>query len=267
MTARLSDKDLKQVPGAFWAPDTDIFRFLLQETAREGLGDLAELGVYYGQSSILIGSFRRRGETFTVVDLFSGSSDPDNELENRTQYSGLTKEAFEKNYLFFHDVLPNVVVGPSESITDHARHGKHRFVHVDASHLFEHVVKDIHASKTLLSENGVLALDDIRSPHTPGVAAAAWQSVVTTGLRPFAITPQKLYAAWGNADRWRNAMEDWARSSNAAFETQRVNGSPLLMFHDVGARDPSPLKRYIPEVAWPLATHISRRIRSRKEIR
>ncbi len=53
---------------------------------------------------------------------------------------GLTRRQFEKNYLAVHPSLPNVLAGDFQSITNHASAGTHRFVHIDAAHLHEHVV-------------------------------------------------------------------------------------------------------------------------------
>ena len=264
----ISDAQLAIVPGAFWAPDTEIFRQLLSYTARQGAGDVAEMGAYYGQSAILIGAHVNESEIFTVIDLFEGSAADDaNAEENADFYAGLTQNAFERFYLHFHDRLPVVVRGYSEDIVVHAAHGAHRFVHIDASHLYENVVRDIEAAQVLLSDDGILALDDIRSERTPGVAAAAWQAVVSLNLKPFAISPQKLYATWGDSDGPRQALEHWAIDSEIAHETQIVNGAPLLRILSVGGRDPHPAKRYIPEVAWPLlarAGNVARRRRIRR---
>lgn len=264
----ISDAQLGIVPGAFWAPDTEIFRQLLSYTARQGAGDVAEMGVYYGQSAILIGAHVNESEVFTVIDLFEGSAREDaNAEENADFYAGLTQEAFERFYLHFHDRLPVVVQGYSEDIAAHAAHGTHRFVHIDASHLYDNVVKDIGVAQVLLRDDGIVALDDIRSEHTPGVAAAAWQAVVSSNLKPFAISPQKLYATWGDPDGPRQALERWATDSEIAHETQSVNGASLLRIMSVGGRDPHPAKRFIPEVAWPLlarAGNVARRRRTRR---
>ena len=92
---------------------------------------------------------------------------------------------------------------------EHAAHGTHRFVHIDASHLYEHVVADIAAARTLLKPGGVVVFDDYRAPHTPGVAAAVWRET-TEDLTPFAVTQNKLYATFGEADHWLEAAQGLA---------------------------------------------------------
>lgn len=268
----VGDAQVDGIPGAFWPPDWQLFRALLEATAAAGPGDLAELGVLYGRSAVLIGGSLREGETFTVVDLFEAEPDDTaNATENAQSYPGLSRAAFEENYRRVHGRLPVVVVGPSESVVDHVPAGSHRFVHVDASHLHDHVVKDIDASRRILRPYGVLVLDDIRSPHTPGVAAAAWQAVLTSGLRPIAVSTYKLYATFGDPEPYRRALLDLAATGAVEHEVQVVNGEPLVRVWQPRPAPVLPWRRWVPEVAWPAvswtggrALRASRRLRSRR---
>lgn len=256
----ITDADIDAIVGHFLQPDRDLFRVLLTATQPLG-GDLAELGVLYGASAVLVGESLQDGETFTVVDLFEGdAADDANAVENSDSYPGLDQAAFEDNYRRLHGVLPVVVKDFSERVTDHARHGSHRFVHIDASHLYEHVVKDIEAARVLLKDDGIVVLDDIRQEHTPGVAAAAWQAVTGSGLRPFAITAGKLYATWGDATAWRQAAQDWVVTTDWSHEVQQVNGHDLLrVFRPVVlGQSRHPWKKFVPEVAWPALAGVRR---------
>jgi predicted O-methyltransferase YrrM len=225
-------KQIDAIPGWFQRMDMEVFTQLLDHTsARLGGGDLAELGVYLGKSAALIGWGQQPGETFTVIDLFEQeAAAEENRAENEDQYAELSQEAFEKNYLTVHDTLPVVVRGPSGSILDHAAHGTHRFVHVDASHLYEHVVEDIAAARTLLKPGGVVVFDDFRAQHTPGVASAVWRAT-TEDLRPFAVTMGKLYATFddGNEQPWTDVLVDWLGQRDYwRHEVQQVADRPLL---------------------------------------
>ncbi len=51
--------------------------------------------------------------------------------------------------------------------------------------------------RTLLAPEGVVVFDDYRAEHTPGVAAAVWQRL-DKGLSPFALSPVKMYATFGD---------------------------------------------------------------------
>lgn len=67
MRTFVSDPELDSIVGAFEHVDRHLFRALLGDP--EAHGDLAEIGVWYGQSAILIGDYVRDDETFTVIDL------------------------------------------------------------------------------------------------------------------------------------------------------------------------------------------------------
>lgn len=227
MPRDVTDDQVAAIPGWLQDYDVDLFRLLLARTAETG-GDLAELGVYLGKSAVLIGSSLAEGEQFTVVDLFGAEAgDEANQSENLDQYDGLSREAFEAHYRDVHGDLPVVVAGPSVAIVDHAPHGTHRFVHVDAGHLFDNVVEDIAAARTLLRPDGVVVFDDIRSEHTPGVAAAVWRATAD-GLHPFAITPVKLYATFGDPAPWVSLVREWVGTTRWHHEVQQVAGESLV---------------------------------------
>ena len=230
MTTQVPYERISDVPGWFRRMDMELFRLLLDKTEeRLGGGDLAELGVFLGKSAALMGYALQPGETFTVVDLFSTPAvAEDNQLENEEQYPELSRAAFEGYYRQFHEELPVVIEGLSQSIVDHAAHGTHRFVHIDTSHLYEHVMDDIEAARILLKPGGVVVFDDYRTLHAPGVAAAIWRET-KSDLVPFAVTRNKLYASFGRADQWLPVLKDWVQErSYWRMEVQRVAGRELI---------------------------------------
>jgi hypothetical protein len=222
--------DVTAIPGWFLRQDQILFRWFLEEqNLRQITGDLAEFGVYLGKSAIVVGAYLRPGETFTVIDLFeSPSHDSANQTENVNTYSSLTQRAFEANYLRFHERLPVVIRGPSSEILNHSAVGRHRFVHADASHLYEHVRTDVASARALLHEHGLVVFDDIQSDHTPGVAAAVWAAVDNNGLRPIVKSQGKLYGTWGAAESWQNELLTWLPVSGLEHEVQEVAGGPLI---------------------------------------
>lgn len=153
----------------------------------------------------------RDGETFTVVDLFGRPAETaDNTAENDASYADLTRPAFEANYLRFHEALPAVVEGLSSSVRSHVAPRTVRFAHIDGSHLYDVVRDDALAAREYMAEHGVVAFDDFRTAHAPGTAAAIWETVVTDGLVPIAVTDTKLYGVWGThgAELQRRLMDD-----------------------------------------------------------
>lgn len=240
-----------------------LFRWILeiQREQQQG-GDLVELGAYLGRSAVLIGAHLAPGERFFVVDLF-GDSDTDsrNEVENRTSYPSLSRAAFEANYRRIHGHLPEVIQGLSSSIVDHAAPSSVRFMHVDASHLYDHVMADIVASRELLNRDGVVVVDDFRSPHTPGTAAAVWEAVVAQGLQPIAVTHDKFYATWGDSDSWRQAVQDRLHGSTPlSFETQELRSQEILRVWARPAKRHA-AARYLPPVLADLGRNVVKRLR------
>ncbi|NEB78113.1 class I SAM-dependent methyltransferase [Streptomyces sp. SID14478] len=239
---------LDEVKGWFHNIDQVLFDwFLTRQNARGQKGDLLELGVYMGKSAIFMGQYLEDGQTFTVCDLFdSPADDAANDKEMNKSYSSLTRTAFEANYRAFHDELPTVVQGPSHLITTAVENDSCRFVHVDASHLYEHVHGDIAAARDLLGDDGIVVLDDFRAEHCPGVAAATWGAVATTGLKPLCITATKFYGTWGAFEPVRTELGEMLAGRDDFWHgAEEVAGHSMIRIDGRKARIPAqPASRY-----------------------
>jgi Methyltransferase domain len=228
------------IDGWFVWDDRTLFDALL--AAQTEPGDLVELGAYLGRSAVIIGDHWRDGERFVVIDLFGAEvDDVMNQRENQGSYPTLTRTNFEANYLALHDRLPEVVQGLSTEVVEHVPPGSARFIHVDASHLYDQVAKDIVAIRGLLRPDGVVVFDDFRAMHTPGVAAAVWGAVVTQGLVPFALTERKLYATWGDSARHLEVVRGVvAAESQFVGVEEDIAGHRVLRMRVVAAPAPAP---------------------------
>ncbi|MEU9101049.1 class I SAM-dependent methyltransferase [Streptomyces sp. NPDC048361] len=237
--ARFSD-----VKGWFWPADQLLFDWFLNRQAQlpEQTGDLLELGAYLGKSAIFLGGHLRPGERFTVCDLFdSPAPDDPNSAEMDKSYATLTRDAFEANYLAFHGELPTIVQGPTSVIGSRVEAGSCRFIHVDASHLYEHVHGDIVASRRLAAPEAVVAFDDFRAEHCPGVAAAVWGAVATQELKLICITATKAYGTWGDAAPVRAELLTWLESRPDLWHgVEEVAGAPLIRISGKKAQAPTP---------------------------
>jgi SAM-dependent methyltransferase len=225
------DQDLDTIKGWFYAGDRRMFAWILERQGRLGeIGDVVEIGCFLGKSAVLIGDYVRPGETYTVLDLFeSEAPDAENSDENQQSYSTVTQAAFERNYLRFHTELPVVVKAPSSAIVEHVAPASCRFIHIDASHLYEHVAGDVDSARKLLRPDGIVVFDDFRAAHTPGVAAAVWEAVLNKGLQPICVTESKLYGTWGDARGVRADLEAWLSDDPfSTVETQHIAGHPML---------------------------------------
>ncbi|MFF8014326.1 class I SAM-dependent methyltransferase [Streptomyces sp. NPDC007929] len=251
--------ELADVPGWFPALDQMLFTWFLEQQKRSGTkGDLLELGVYMGKSAILLGHHLQDGEQFTVCDLFEGDAPDDaNQAESAQSYSSLTQQAFERNYLSFHDTLPTVITGPSSLVDEKVAPDSCRFIHIDASHLYEHVYGDIGAAHDILLPDGVVVLDDFRSEHTPGVSVAAWEAVLNRGLRPICLSTQKMYATWGDpAPLQEELLEMLRQRSDVGLSVQEAAGHRLIRTRSRSMKPPAfPRSRhYVAPVPAPAPT-------------
>ncbi|MGW6912379.1 class I SAM-dependent methyltransferase [Kitasatospora sp. NPDC054939] len=229
---------LDDVPGWFWDHDRHLFDWFLNRQEKAGLaGDLMEMGAYLGRSAIVIGEHLQPGETFTVCDLFdSDAPDDENAAEMVMSYrKTLTRSAFEANYLSFQDALPEIIQAPTSILAGgRVPANAFRFIHIDASHLYEHVVGDLQVARVALKSEGVVVLDDYRSAHTPGVAAATWEAVFNHGLKPIVLSECKFYGTWGDPEPAQRDLLDrigLARGCHLSTESLahqqvlRINGT------------------------------------------
>ncbi|GGY02367.1 class I SAM-dependent methyltransferase [Streptomyces djakartensis] len=259
--AQATDKhpgELADVPGWFPPLDQILFTWFLERQKAQGMrGDLLELGVYMGKSAILLGHHLQDGERFTVCDLFEGDApDEANRAESTKSYATLTRQAFERNYLSFHDTLPTVLAAPSSVVPEKVAPDTCRFVHIDASHLYEHVHGDIGAAHDILLPDGIVVLDDFRSEHTPGVSVAAWEAVLNRGLRPICLSTQKLYGTWGDPGPVQEELLDMLRQRpDCGLSVQEAAGHRLVRARSRGMKPPPfPTSRhYVPPASVPAA--------------
>lgn len=224
-------RKLSDVPGWLTVTDNMLFTFLLTRQNRvEAAGDLMELGVYQGRTAIHIGKFRKPGERFTVCDLFDEARDAESIRPGaRKAYRTLTQDTFERNFLAFHDELPVIVRGLTETILDHATAGSCRFIHIDASHMYEHVHGDMLSARTLLRPDGVVVFDDYRTEHCPGTAAAVWEAMATEGLRVICVSANKFYGTWGDPKAIQDDLiAHVATLADHRCDVQEVMGQRLI---------------------------------------
>ncbi|MEU7055339.1 class I SAM-dependent methyltransferase [Streptomyces sp. NPDC046197] len=244
-----SPRRLDDVPGWFPVLDQVLFEWFLdrQESAGQP-GDLLEVGVYLGKSAIFLGRHRRPDDGYTVCDLFEGDAPDDaNQAETSKSYATLTRRAFEQNYLAFHDGLPRVLQGPSSLVPAEVAPRSCRFVHIDASHLYEHVYADIGAARDALLPGGIVVLDDFRSEHTPGVSIAAWEAVLSRGLRPICLSTQKLYGTWDDPEPLQEELLAMAHGrEDCDVSEQQAAGHRIVRLKSKRGMQapPFPLSRY-----------------------
>jgi len=225
---------MDSIEGWFYREDLLLFEKINEsQELNQVKGDLLEIGAYYGKSAILLGYFQKQGEQLVVSDVFETPGETlENRAENEFWYSNLTRDVFETNYLRFHLRLPMILSCSSTRLLELGGLAKtFRFIHIDGSHLYPIVRQDIQTAKKLLIKGGIVAVDDYRTTHTPGVAAAVWEEVTSGDLIPVCLTPQKMYATWDTQNYLHvlNELRVWANEQGVLqTETDEVCGRKLL---------------------------------------
>lgn len=254
-----------RLPGAFDDIDVLIFDHILRGQARAGVrGDVLEIGAFMGKSAIVTGSHVRPPDRMIVCDVFeTGGLEEDNERENSESYPGLTRRAFEESYARFVTSAPTVVQELSSAIRAHVPDGTVRFAHIDGGHL-DHVVReDIANVRSLLRGDGVVAVDDYRALHTPGVAASVWAAVVEGGLLPVCLSEGKFYGTWDpeTARALSADLRSWfASHDNVDTGTQHVAGAEVVVVANPNIWTP---RRRVKAALPPAALALRRRLRDR----
>lgn len=268
-------RSFADIRGWFFWEDTVLFRDILAGQTEPGT--LVELGAFLGRSAALMGHYRATQDRFVVVDLFGAEvGDLANAAEIDLAYSRVDpnnfRQQFESNYLALHPELPEIVQALSTEIAAHVEPGSVRFAHVDASHLYAQVAEDLQVMRPLMQPDGVIVFDDYRAVHTPGVAAAVWEGVADFGLVPFALSPYKMYATWGDPSRHLDRVRRLGHAEpQLDVSEQSILGHDIVRLEQV-AEPPPPAPKQAPAaeltsaqleaLAETVAARVTKRVRS-----
>jgi Methyltransferase domain len=158
-------------------------------------GPVAEIGVHMGRLFILLKLLTEGDEKALAIDIFgdqhlnldqSGHGDMSVFLSNVGRHATTKNlEIVQRSSL---EVTPEDVMSAV---------GTCRMFSIDGGHTEECTLNDLWLAERCLSDNGVVILDDYFNPSWPDVStgAARYFLEAGSGLRPFAITPNKLYLA------------------------------------------------------------------------
>ena len=237
----LSPASLETIPGWFSPLDQHVFDSIL---SHQNYGHLLEIGVYQGKSAIFIEQFRQAAEEFHVCDVFDSiETYSHNNTEIKKSYDDLSFSKFKMNFERFFSQMPVVHICDSENLATRIGSKIFRFIHIDGSHLYDIVKKDLKfASEHLHPEYGVISMDDYRAAHTTGVAAAMWEYIIQGSLVPLFISPNKAYLAKPNH---KVDIENLINSMGAeGYEIEQVDATNVLFYRVVGQEDTFMNQRY-----------------------
>jgi hypothetical protein len=253
-----------RVPG--WL-DTYSARFI-SEIARiqavHGLeGTVAEIGVHMGRLFILLRLLAAPYERALAIDVFQ-----DQQL-NIDGSGGGDERQFRANLERWASTLNvEIIRGSSLNVTTSevvSKVGRCRLLSIDGGHTAQCTLNDLRLAEQVVADFGVAILDDYFNPSWPDVTTGAAQFFGDghTTLRPFAITPNKIYLA-------RQAYHDLYVAELRATQTDfyekdsRMFGVPVAIFgveeetYRLGKR----LKRWLKDsAAGPRLVAARRRLR------
>ena len=133
------------------------------------LGNVLEIGVHHGLSTIAIAALRGPGKQLTAIDLF------DDQRKNISGSGRGDRRCFENNMREFYpdsDFI-RVIARPSGELTPSDLGSGFTFIHIDGGHSPEEVYHDLKLCYDVSAEGGLIALDDYFNPEHPGVCEGA----------------------------------------------------------------------------------------------
>jgi methyltransferase family protein len=160
-------------------------------------GGALEIGVHHGKFIIALSWLLRRGEYALAIDIFG------NQWMNIDKSGEGAAEKFKSNWAQFAnpDALlaimqtDSIAIGIGQKFRIVTDYGTFRLISIDGGHTVPHVVNDLLLCHDLMSEGGVVLLDDFLNRHWPGVHEGfdRYMQSYSPRLRPFLVSNNKLF--------------------------------------------------------------------------
>jgi hypothetical protein len=152
-------------------------------TQRGVSGDVLEIGVHHGLSTIALAALRAPDANVYAVDLFQ-----ELQGQNISGSGGGNRDVFEGNLRRFFPEMRflRVLSCASSQLTAERFERPFSFCHIDGGHSVDETCHDLELCHDILAEGGLLALDDYFNPEFPGVCEGA---IKFAGRRPGAVRP------------------------------------------------------------------------------
>ena len=210
---RYAGQDMRSVEG--WLSGDAVWPII--EIAQQQLADgsesaIGEIGVHHGQLFLLLALASTNDEPCVGVDLFenqqenidnSGHGDRDI-LEGHLKRFGLANGRVEL-------LQRNSMTLSGAELVSAAAGRKFRLFSVDGGHTPDITVNDLHLAAEIMTDDGVIILDDVFSQMWPGVMTGFTRFMNDNPGRlfPFALCGNKtlISTSQAMADRWRAHLE------------------------------------------------------------
>ncbi|WP_373514390.1 class I SAM-dependent methyltransferase [Persicitalea sp.] len=167
-SARKKYRELRKIDGWF-AEEAAMLLSLLNAVQKQNKigGDLFEIGVHHGKSTLFFYHFLDEGEQLRVCDLFGNQTD-------NVSFSGSgNKQKFLDNCAKYIDneSIP-IFEKLSCELSIEEIGASYRMFHVDGGHSFEEALFDLKLAAQSIREEGIIILDDPFRSEWPGVTEA-----------------------------------------------------------------------------------------------
>ena len=211
--AALSQRwDSDRVEGWLDARSAKVIAALGEYQTIQGIrGAVGEIGVHHGKLLVLLDLIKAKGEISFAVDLFD---------ESRTQCrpvgTGRLFAVGAKSREILHGAGPGrdlqtELDGSAGERNPGSLRSCTRLFSVDGGHTAACTLNDMQISEASTIDHGLVVVDDYFNPSWPDVSAGVAQYIFHRGstLRPFAISPNKLYLARSHChERYRSALRE-----------------------------------------------------------
>jgi hypothetical protein len=204
---------------------------------RGAVGDIAEIGVHHGKSTVVLGSMLdRASERLIVCDLF-GAQDANLSTSGRGD-----RETFLANMNdWFQGVsFLDVYEKPSAELTVEDVGDRCRIFHIDGGHSCEEALADLKLAARCLAPRGAIVIDDAFHAAWPGVTEAILAFLREPGSHPFVALVlgfnKLVLVRAGDEHGYRRMLDDPAIRNayipRTPHELKRVTlvGSELYVF-------------------------------------
>lgn len=224
---------IPRIRGWFSSHDALVFHWFLSNPKENCTASgMLEIGTFEGKSAAFISNYLQPHERFVVCDIFSLKSDELNDLENTRSYPNFGLDIFRKNMKKFAKITPEIIVSDSARLKKSDLGENYRFIHLDGSHLYDHISKDLDLAIQIINPNyGLIAIDDFRAAHTPGVSAAIWMEIANKRLAPKVITETKMYCMRQSDNFEVSRFLDFLVLTNTQFEIEHFLGEQVVRIY------------------------------------
>jgi Methyltransferase domain len=183
---------MKSVKGYLDPVDALMISTILAAQSNAKLsGSIAEIGVYFGRSFLLMAGLLQPGEHAFAADLFDIGQHPSREsIQLRTFLASGEKLgiAIDRNL---------VHAGSSRELNARditSKTGTVRFFNIDGGHLLDDIECDAALAKQAIADFGVLCFDDFCNPEWPEVSLGVFDFLrANTEFAPFALSQKKIF--------------------------------------------------------------------------